>query len=190
MIDRFADDEATNNDQGVGEYDPQDASRYSGGDLAGIVEQLGYIQGLGATAVWITPPVANQWWNPMVNFGGYHGYWAENFKEVDAHYGDLESYQALSDALHQRGMYLIQDIVANHTGDFFTYNDENGQIRFDASQPAENVRFNEQSLPVTVPSQPPFDQNRITDPAHVEADINHWTPAITDFSNEQQLLHY
>ncbi len=190
MLDRFADGDPANNDQGAGEYNPEDASRYSGGDLSGVINQLDYIEGLGATAVWITPPVANQWWNPLVNFSGYHGYWAENFKQVDAHYGDLETYQALSDALHQRGMVLIQDIVTNHTGDFFTYSDENGQIKYDASQPSENVRFNSESVPVTAPSQAPFDQNRVTDPDHRQAAIYHWTPMITDFSNEQQLLTY
>ncbi len=32
---RFADGDATNNDQGAGEYDPQDFSRFNGGDLQG-----------------------------------------------------------------------------------------------------------------------------------------------------------
>lgn len=33
MTDRFADGDPTNNDQGAGEYDPQDFSRFNGGDL-------------------------------------------------------------------------------------------------------------------------------------------------------------
>lgn len=100
MTDRFEDGNPQNNDQGAGEYDPKKGSRYSGGDLAGVQKRLDYIQGLGATSVWITPPVANQWWNGT--YGGYHGYWASDFKRVDPHVGNLKDYQKLSDALHRR----------------------------------------------------------------------------------------
>ncbi|MCZ7009856.1 alpha-amylase family glycosyl hydrolase, partial [Salmonella enterica] len=67
------------------------------------------------------PPVLNQWWNPRAKYGGYHGYWARDFKAVDPHFGTLEDYRRLSDALHRRGMYLIQDVVVNHTGDYLHY---------------------------------------------------------------------
>src|SRR5688500_11976409 len=76
MIDRFADGDPANNDQGADEYDPADPRKYSGGDLRGLVARLDYIEGLGATALWITPHFANQWWNPGGSYGGYHGYWA------------------------------------------------------------------------------------------------------------------
>ncbi|MBL8245239.1 MAG: hypothetical protein JNL89_13655, partial [Rhodanobacteraceae bacterium] len=121
MIDRFDDGDPGNNDQGAGEYDPARNSHYSGGDLAGIAQRLDYIQGLGATTLWITPPVANQWWNPERSYTGYHGYWARDFKAVDPHYGTLADYQRLSAALHARGMYLVQDIVVNHVGNWFGY---------------------------------------------------------------------
>ena len=63
MIDRFNDGDRANNDQGTGEYDPRSEKKFSGGDLAGVEQKIDYIQGLGATAVWTTPPVANQWWD-------------------------------------------------------------------------------------------------------------------------------
>ena len=97
MTDRFADGDKTNDDQKKGEYDPSDINKYSGGDLQGIIDKLDYIQGLGATAVWITPPVANMWWDPLQQSGGYHGYWARNLKKVDEHLGTLDTYKALSD---------------------------------------------------------------------------------------------
>ncbi len=156
MTDRFNDGDPGNNDLGTDEYDPDDGRKYSGGDFQGIIDQLDYIQGLGATAIWITPPVANMWWDPLVPFGGYHGYWAENFKLTDAHLGTLQDYQALSEALHDRGMYLIQDVVPNHMGNFFTYADENGVNRYQAGDPTANVRFNEEAIPDSVPSQAPF----------------------------------
>ncbi|MCF1438394.1 MAG: hypothetical protein LPD71_06495, partial [Shewanella sp.] len=121
LTDRFNDGDPANNDQGTGEYDPKDHRKFSGGDLNGLKAQLDYMQKLGATALWLTPPVANQWWYPKGQYGGYHGYWATDFKSIDPHFGTLEDYKALSDGLHRRGMYLIQDIVVNHTGNFFGY---------------------------------------------------------------------
>lgn len=94
LTDRFADGDPANNDQGVGEYNPAKSSHYSGGDLKGIQQQLDYIQGLGATALWLTPPVANQWWSEKAQYAGYHGYWATDFANIDAHYGTLADYQA------------------------------------------------------------------------------------------------
>jgi glycosidase len=124
MIDRFDDGDPGNNDLGAGEYDPTRNSHYSGGDLKGLERRLDYIRELGATTLWITPPVANQWWNPNRQYTGYHGYWTEHFKEVDRHYGTLADYQSLAEGLHRRGMYLVQDIVVNHTGNWFGYDEE------------------------------------------------------------------
>src|ERR1700694_3679923 len=59
LTDRFANGDPTNDDQKAGEFDPKNGSKYSGGDLQGIIEKLDYIQGLGGHAVWITPTVAN-----------------------------------------------------------------------------------------------------------------------------------
>ncbi len=185
MIDRFNDGDSSNNDQGYGEYDPQDHRKFSGGDLQGVIDKLDYIQALGATAIWITPPNANQWWDPWVQYGGYHGYWAEHFMEVDKHFGTLETYQELSRELHKRGMYLIQDIVANHMGSFFRYN---GQ--YNATDPSINFELNKNSVPVTVPTQFPFDLNDYNNPKHRTAAIYHWTPTIVDYNNDNQRLNY
>ncbi|HUF37016.1 MAG TPA: alpha-amylase family glycosyl hydrolase [Anaerolineales bacterium] len=185
MPDRFDDGDSSNNDQGAGEYDPADSRRYQGGDLAGITAHLDYIRGLGATAIWITPPVANQWWDPLVNYGGYHGYWAENFMAVDRHLGTLDEYQALSESLHQLGMFLIQDIVVNHTGNFFTYDGD-----FDPFDPVQNFILNLDSIPVTAPSQAPFDMNDLNNPEHAEAGIYHWTPRIGNFDNDTERRLY
>ncbi|TNF26048.1 MAG: alpha-amylase [Deltaproteobacteria bacterium] len=181
MTDRFANGDPQNDDQGAGEHDPTSAAKYSGGDLQGVIDHLDYIQTLGATAVWITPPVANQWWDPLAQFSGYHGYWGRNFKAVDEHYGTLETYQALSDALHRRGMYLIQDIVPNHTGNFFTWPDG-----YDPEDPQAGFTLNTGSLPTAAPEQAPFDQNDATDPDDFAAAIYHWTPLISDFNDPVQ----
>jgi len=181
MTDRFANGDPSNDDQGRSEFDPADAAKYSGGDLRGLKDKLDYIQGLGATAVWITPPVANQWWDPLVSFGGYHGYWARHQKKVDEHLGTLDDYKALSDALHRRGMYLIQDIVPNHMGNFFTWSGA-----YDPANLATNYVLNTQAVPTAKPEQAPFDQNDLRDPAQRAAAIYHWTPQITNFLDPVQ----
>lgn len=185
MTDRFDDGDTSNNDQGFGEYDPTQRGRFSGGDLKGVQKRLDYIQGLGATAVWVTPPVENQWLDPATGYGGYHGYWASNLKKVDRHLGDLKDYQSLSRALHGRGMYLVQDIVLNHMGNFFNYSTD-----FDPADPVKSYRPFTNSVPMRAPTQYPFSLN---DPRRAEdraAGIYHWTPDIQDLSVRQQELNY
>jgi len=185
LTDRFNDGDPSNDDQHAGEFDPTNNAKYSGGDIRGIDQKIAYIKGLGATSVWLTPPVANQWWDPLVNYGGYHGYWAENFVQIDRHMGSLADYQSMSSDLHSSGMYLIQDIVVNHTGDFFAYVGS-----WDPNDPARYWTRNTGSVPVTAPSQAPFNEDDPTDPVQRAAAIYHWTPDISDFNDPNQLLNY
>lgn len=183
LIDRFDDGEPGNNDQGAGEYNPTDARRYSGGDLAGLTRRLDYIRGLGATALWITPPVRHQWWDEAVGYGGYHGYWAQHFMEVDPHFGTLDDYRALATGLHARDMRLVQDIVINHVGNYFRY--PPGKVQPDL---AADWRANAGAAPTARPTQWPFDQNDARDVQQRGLDIYHWTPPIQDYSDPVQLL--
>ena len=183
VTDRFDDGDHANNDQGAQEYDPGDGAKYSGGDLAGITRRLDYIQGLGATAVWITPPVANQWWNDRAHYGGYHGYWATDFSALDPHVGTLDDYRTLSSALHARGMVLVQDIVVNHTADFFRY-DRAARLPGDPAAGYSRLR---DAQGRESPTRPPFSMNDPRDPAQRRAGIYHWTPDIMDFNDPVQL---
>lgn len=181
MIDRFDDGDPRNNDQGQGEYDPADRRKFSGGDLAGVTRRLDYIRGLGATAVWITPPVANQWWSQRSQYGGYHGYWASDFKAVDAHFGTLADYRALADGLHRRDMRLVQDVVVNHMGDWFGW-----PGAWNPDDPAQGVELRRDGGGRTAPAQAPFDRNDVRTPGDRAAAIYHWTPTIRDFTDPAQ----
>lgn len=181
MTDRFDDGDPGNNDHGAGEFDPSSNAKYSGGDLKGVARRLDYIRDLGATAIWITPPVANRWWDAGSRYGGYHGYWAENFMAVDAHYGSLDDYKQLSDRIHAAGMYLVQDIVVNHTGNFFSY-----AGGWDRANPAAHFQLQPDAQGRTAPTQPPFDRNDARDPGDRKAAIYHWTPRISDYGNPDQ----
>ena len=178
MIDRFNDGDRSNNDQGANEFDPTQNAKYSGGDLAGLTQRLDYIKGLGATALWITPPVRHRWWDERNQYGGYHGYWGEHFMEVDPHFGTLHDYQQLSAQLHAAGMYLVQDIVVNHLGNYFSYPQD-----WSAADPIAGFVLNPDRAGRMAPTQWPFSQNDVRLPGQRQAGIYHWTPTIVDHAN-------
>ena len=174
VTDRFMDGDTTNNDQGVGEYKKGDGGFWNGGDIQGIMDRMDYIKELGATGIWITPPVANQWRNPQKTGTGNHGYWATNFMEVDKHLGTLEDYQQLSATLHKNGMYLIQDIVCNHLGDFYTYTGP-----YNPADVGENFTLHEGHAP----TQYPFTHNNALDSQDRKMAIYHFAPNFDDHSD-------
>jgi glycosidase len=100
-------------------YDPTSKGFYHGGDLKGLIKRLDYIQGLGATAVWVGPVFKNKVVQGPKGqeSAGYHGYWITDFTKVDPHFGTNAEFKALVDAVHARGMKFYMDIVVNHTAD-------------------------------------------------------------------------
>jgi glycosidase len=82
-----------------------------GGDLRGVINNLDYIQNLGATAVWLTPVNED---NEKVY--SYHGYAQTDLYKIDARYGTNEDYKTLSQELNKRNMKLVMDYVTNHWG--------------------------------------------------------------------------
>ncbi|KAJ5684875.1 uncharacterized protein N7477_001220 [Penicillium maclennaniae] len=88
---------------------------YCGGSWKGIINHLDYIQGMGFTAIWITP-VTEQLSQDTGDGEAYHGYWQQKIYDMNTNYGAANDLLALSKALHNRGMYLMVDVVANHMG--------------------------------------------------------------------------
>ena len=129
MPDRFENGDPANDRGGLAGgrdrtgYDPTSRMFYHGGDLKGVIDRLDYIQGLGATAIWLTPVFTNQTvqYEPGREIAGYHGYWPLNFLDVDPHLGDRALYKAFVDAAHARGLKVYLDIVVNHTADIIQY---------------------------------------------------------------------
>ena len=100
-------------------FDPTSKGFYHGGDLKGVTRRLDYIQGLGATAIWVSPIFVNKavQGTPGTESAGYHGYWVTDFTRVDPHLGTDADFAALVAAAHARGMKVYMDIIANHTAD-------------------------------------------------------------------------
>lgn len=129
MTDRFADGDDANDTGGLtGDrlatgFDPTDKGFYEGGDLAGLHSKLDYIEGLGTTAIWLTPSFKNR---PVQGTGadasaGYHGYWITDFTQIDPHLGTNAELEALIADAHTRGIKVYFDIITNHTADVIDY---------------------------------------------------------------------
>ncbi|MFE7845808.1 pullulanase-type alpha-1,6-glucosidase [Microbacterium sp. NPDC057407] len=136
MTDRFANGDTSNDTGGIAGdrlangFDPTDKGFYQGGDLAGLRSQLDYIEGLGTTAIWLTPSFKNR---PVQGTGanasaGYHGYWITDFTQIDPHLGTNEELEALIADAHDRGIKVYFDIITNHTADVIAY--EGGQYTY------------------------------------------------------------
>ncbi|HEY9134048.1 MAG TPA: alpha-amylase family glycosyl hydrolase [Dyella sp.] len=129
MPDRFANGDPGNDrgartgDRSITGFDPTDKAFYHGGDLKGLVSKLDYIQGLGATAIWLTPVFGNKAVQETdgAMSAGYHGYWPLDFTDIDPHLGTRADYKAFVDAAHARGIKVYFDIVVNHTADVIKY---------------------------------------------------------------------
>lgn len=125
LPDRFENGDPANDQGGlVGDrlvtgYDPTHKGFFHGGDLQGLISRLDYIEGLGATAIWLGPIYQNKPVQglPGEETAGYHGYWITDFTRVDPHYGSNDDMHALVKAAHARGMKVYLDIVTNHTAD-------------------------------------------------------------------------
>lgn len=129
MTDRFANGDPANDEGGLtGDrlatgFDPADKGFYQGGDLAGLRQNLDYIENLGTTAIWLTPSFLNR---PVQGEGadvsaGYHGYWITDFTRIDPHLGTNAELEALIDDAHARGLKVYFDIITNHTADVVDY---------------------------------------------------------------------
>ena len=94
-------------------------NRFVGGTLKGAQSKLDYLQELGVTTVWINPP-----WRQRAELQTYHGYGIQNYLDIDPRFGTRQDLRDLVDAAHDRGMYVILDVIYNHSGNNWFYRDE------------------------------------------------------------------
>lgn len=77
------------------------------GDFRGIQDHLDYLDGLGVTALWLSP---------IFPASSYHGYDASDYFTVNPDYGTEADFKVLLDAAHSRHIEIYLDFVLNHTG--------------------------------------------------------------------------
>jgi glycosidase len=95
---------------------------FQGGTIKGVASKLDYLKDLGVTAIWLGPV-----WKQQAEMQSYHGYGIQNFLDVDPRFGTRQDLRDLVDAAHERGLYVLLDVIINHTGNNFFYVGENGQ---------------------------------------------------------------
>lgn len=111
--DRFVNGDTQNDSlPGLGDrVDRKDPNARHGGDIAGMIQSLDYVQSMGFTQIWPTPVLENN----APSFS-YHGYAITDFYRVDPRHGSLADYQRLAAEARRRGIGLIKDVVLNHAG--------------------------------------------------------------------------
>ncbi len=199
MTDRFANGDPSNDAGGlVGDrlvtgLDPTDKGFYHGGDLAGLRAGLDYIEGLGTTAIWLTPSFLNK---PVQGSGadvsaGYHGYWITDFTQIDPHLGTNAELEGLIADAHARGIDVYFDIITNHTADVIDYQggvygyvsqesrpytDADGTA-FDPGDYAGTSSFPALDAATSFPYVP------VVDPAEADVKVPAWLNDVTRYHN-------
>ena len=79
------------------------------GDLAGITEKLDYLKELGITVIWLSPVYESP--------GDDNGYDISNYEQIDPAFGTMEDMEQLIAEAKKRGIYIVMDLVVNHTSD-------------------------------------------------------------------------
>lgn len=79
------------------------------GDLKGLTSKLDYLKDLGIDVIWLSP----MYQSPNDD----NGYDISDYHAIMQEFGTMADFDELLEAVHQRGMKLILDLVINHTSD-------------------------------------------------------------------------
>ena len=77
------------------------------GDIPGIVGKLDHLDDLGIDAVWLSPVYES----PQHD----NGYDVSDYRSIHPPFGTMTDWERLLEGLHDRGIRLVMDMVANHT---------------------------------------------------------------------------
>jgi maltose alpha-D-glucosyltransferase/alpha-amylase len=84
-----------------------DSNADGNGDLPGLIEKLDYLAELGVNCIWLLPIYPS----PLKD----DGYDISDYLNISSEFGTLEDFRALLTEAHRREMYVIMDLVLNHT---------------------------------------------------------------------------
>jgi alpha-amylase len=145
MVDRFHDSHERTPGDNAGKtngFGTDDQLKIScGGTLKGIQNNLTYIRDLGCTSIWLSPVFEN-------NLQSYHGYAIQDYTMVDKRFGTTDDLAELVDATHALDMRVFLDIVLHHSGDNWSYPNDDPYYYYDgATFPFGNWRFEDKPVP-------------------------------------------
>lgn len=190
LVDRFDDDTPRQSSGGAGRGSgsgtPAQLGQFCGGKLRGVTNHLDYIQGLGCSAIWLSPVFENNGAAATAS-GNYHGYSIQSYMDIDPRFGSKEDLVNLVDEAHKRDMRVFLDVVLNHSGD-------NWQYPFDAAYKYSN----DQQFPLDsfrLPNRPLPRELRDPNIYHRRGQIQNWDAypeyqhgdfySLKDFNNEE-----
>ncbi|MGQ3053570.1 MAG: alpha-amylase family glycosyl hydrolase [Roseateles sp.] len=193
ITDRFADGDTANNvpsgfDPTLYDGTGSDLKLYQGGDWQGIINKISYLKNMGVTTVWISAPYANrdtaildyQPGGGIDRWTSFHGYHVRNFFATNKHFGDLNKFKALRDALHAQGMKLVIDFVTNHTSRWKNPTNgfvaEDGKLYEPDKDGSGNYCFNAAGEPYNCSGSSAV-ENLLADPNN---DVNGWFHGLGD----------
>lgn len=109
---RFCNGDTSNDPENVRpwRYEPVRNDMFYGGDLAGVIEKLDYLQDLGVNGLYLTP---------IFKSDSAHKYDTIDYMEIDPHFGDKETFRKLVEQAHSKGIRIMLDGVFNHCGQQF-----------------------------------------------------------------------
>ena len=82
-----------------------------GGDLQGIIDAVDYIKDLGCNALWMTPIFQSNTGDEKLKATGY---FANDYFNIDNHFGTNEKFAELVYTFHENGIAVILDGVFGH----------------------------------------------------------------------------
>ena len=87
----------------------KDTSGNGLGDIDGIIEKLEHIKSLGVDIIWLCPIYESP--------NDDNGYDISDYRKISDDFGGDKAFDRLLKAIHNFGLKLIMDLVANHTSD-------------------------------------------------------------------------
>src|SRR5699024_8225503 len=97
--------------------DPDDPKAYHGGDIPGVTLRLDDMVEIGVTTIVLSPIMQNA---P----DGYHGFWVDDFYEIDEQFGSMEDFHEMIDEAHQRDLKVVLELPINYMSKAADVNDE------------------------------------------------------------------
>src|SRR6056297_2752 len=79
------------------------------GDIYGIIEKLDHIKSLGVDVIWLCPVYESP--------NDDNGYDISDYRTISDDFGGPAAFDELLYAVHDKGLKLVMDLVANHTSD-------------------------------------------------------------------------
>lgn len=167
ITDRFYDANPNNNlpdgfDPSLFDGEGKDLKLYQGGDFAGIQAKIPYLKNMGITAVWISAPYSNrdteildyQQSGGVNRWTSFHGYHVRNYFETNKHFGTMQEFLEMKNALQDNGIKVVLDFVSNHTSRWQNptdgYSPEDGRLYEPFKDESGNYMFDKYGEPIQV----------------------------------------